>query len=225
MPTTRGAPDVANGVRTRPLRRDRRARREHAWRIGAFAAVIGAAALFIGEATARGGRSAEVLTYRARNTASLDALEPTSRSAHASQTVRRPVTDLILRLRSPENRPIETVLAAPDHRQPGQTTFLFAAELIIAAAGRIHVEDRAACGPWQANTSICRTECDGGAFAIVRRDGAAGQSLTLMLGRAPSIQEAGFGDTVRLGACNDDEAPGGLAARGGGMVEISLDPR
>lgn len=222
---TRGAPDVANGAQPRSRRRNRCARRERSWRIGAFAVVIGSAALFIGEATARGGRSAEVLTYRAKNTALLDALEPASRSAHWSQTVRRPVTDLILRLRPSGNRPIETALSAADHRQAGQATFLFAAELIIAAAGRIHVEDRAACGSWQANTSICRTECDGGAFAIVRGNGAAGQSLTLMLGRVPIIQDAGFGETVRLGACSDDEAPGGLAARGGGMVEISLDPR
>ncbi len=73
-----------------------------------------------------------------------------------------------------------------------------------------------------ADTVVCHTECDGGAFALVRRGHGGDLTLTLLVGKVTSISEAGFGDTVRLGACSDAQAPGGLAVRGGNVAEIPL---
>lgn len=177
------------------------------------------------EAAARRGGNSEVITFNARDTTRLEALEPRSPSAHWSQTVRNPVSDLVLRLRSFGGQPLEAALAAPGLDRPGQMTVLFEAELILAAAGRIHVEDRAVCGPWQGDTIVCRTECDGGAFALARRNAGGDVGLTLLVGKVPSVSEAGFGDTVRLGACSDTQASGGLAAKTGAAAEIPLDRR
>lgn len=184
---------------------------------------IGLVALVPTETGARGGST--TLSYRARDASRLEAMEPTSNAAHSSQTSRKPITDLIVRLSSWDGRPLAQALAAeaPGRAAPDKPTF--AAELLLAAAGRIHVENRAACGPWRGETALCRTECDGGAFALVRGAGAEGRSLKLQVGRVPAIAEAGFGETVRLGSCSDAEAAGGLAARGAPAAEILLEPR
>jgi len=168
----------------------------------------------------------EGLTLRARDTVRLDALEPTSSAAHWTQTARRPVTDMVVRLRAWPGRSLDAALASPGDGRSGPDKALFAAELIVAAAGRIHVEDRALCGHWKGDTAICRTECDGGAFALVRRQGLDGRGFALHIGRVAAVADAGFGDTVRLGACSDTHAPGGLAVKAGHAVaEILLDPR
>jgi len=191
-----------------------------------IAALLAAAAMTaVGALEAASQRGGETITYRAREASRIEALEPLHAGAHASQTVRRPVTDLVVRLRPWGAVPLETALSAVGDGRSGPNRVLFVAELIAAANGRIHVEDRATCGPWIADTSICRTECDGGAFALARRMEGGGQSLLLRLGRVPAIQDAGFGEVVRLGACADGEAPGGLAARGGSLAEIVLVPR
>lgn len=165
------------------------------------------------------------ITYRARDASRLEALEPATKTAHASQTARRAVSDLVVRLRSWDGRPLDAALASDGGGREAADRPTFAAELIIAAAGRIHVEDRAACGPWRGDVALCRTECDGGAFALVRNPGGDTQTLRLQLGRVPSIAEAGFSDSVRLGACSDNEAPGGLAVKAGGTAEIVLEAR
>jgi hypothetical protein len=177
------------------------------------------------EAFARRGSQSEVITFNGRDTSRLEALEPRSQGAHWTQTVRKPVSDLVLRLRGSGGQPLDAALAAPGLDRPGQLTVLFEAELILAAAGRIHVEDRAVCGPWQGDIIICRTECDGGAFALARRNHAGDLALTLLVGKVPSLSDAGFGDTVRLGACSDTQASGGLAAKAGTAAEIPLDRR
>jgi hypothetical protein len=166
------------------------------------------------------------ITLRARTAAALDALEPVSRTSHSSQITKRPVTDLIVRLRSTGGRPLEGALSAPGSGRAGPDRATFSAELIVAAAGRLHVEDGAVCGPWDGNMALCRTECDGGAFVLVRQSGLDGPSFTLLIGQVPAIADAGFGESVRLGACSDTEAPGGLAPRGGtSFAEIVLDRR
>ncbi len=105
--------------------------------------VLAAALTLLGqEAAARRTGTTEALSFRARETTRLEALEPQSPGAHWTQTVRRPVTDLVLRLRRSDGQTLEAALAAPGSGRPGQMTVLFEAELIIAAAGRIHVEDR-----------------------------------------------------------------------------------
>lgn len=182
-------------------------------------------ALAIADAQTR--RSADsTITYRARDASRLEALEPTTKAAHASQTTRRPVSDLVLRLRAWDGQPLVAALSSDGGGRGAADRPTFAAELIVAAAGRIHLEDRAACGPWRGDTALCRTECDGGAFALVRQAGSDNQSLKLQLGRVPAIAEAGFGEAVRLGACSDNEARGGLAVKaGGGTAEIVLEAR
>lgn len=173
----------------------------------------------------RDGPAVQML--RARSTAALDALEPKSAEAHWSQAVRRPVTDLIVRLKPWGAVPLSVALTARGSTVAvGADRSLFAAELIIAAGGRIQIEDRAACGPWVGDTALCRTECDGGAFAIVRRAQGPSYSLTLLLGRVAAIADAGFGESIRLGACSDVDAGGGLAAKAGQAVaEVPLDPK
>lgn len=166
------------------------------------------------------------ITYRANQTAGLEALEPTSRSGHWSETVRRPVTDLIVRFRPWSSEPLSRALRAIGNPRQGADRAQFAAEVIVVAAGRIHLEDRAACGPWQGEIAICRTECDGGAFALKRVGDGDPPQLRMLVGKAEPISEAGFGETVRLGACADGTSSGGLAVRSGqSSVEIELVPR
>lgn len=181
-------------------------------------------ALLIAEAQVRRGTDATI-TYRARDVSRLEALEPTAKAAHASQTTRRAVSDLMVRLRPWDGQPLEAALSSDGGGRGAGDRPTFAAELIVAAGGRLHVEDRAACGPWRGDTALCRTECDGGAFTLVRQGGSDTQSLKLQLGRVPTIAEAGFGEAVRLGACSDNEAPGGLAVKAGGTAEILLEAR
>lgn len=177
-------------------------------------------------AEAQRDRQQAFVTYRAGQTAGLEALEPASRTGHWSDTVRRPVTDVIVRLRPWGSESVSRALRAIGNPRHSADRTIFAAELIVAAAGRIHLEDRAACGPWQGEISICRTECDGGAFALKRIGEEDPPRLRLLIGKVDSISEAGFGDTVRLGACADGSASGGLAPRGGlSAVELELTPR
>jgi hypothetical protein len=227
MPTTRGAPEMA--MRQGPIHAslDIERRSVLTWLSPLLGWIMLAAtlALPIHEAAARRGGQPEVITFNGRDTTRLEALEPRSPGAHWTQTVRKPVSDLMLRLRGSGGQPLDAALAAPGLDRPGQLTVLFEAELILAAAGRIHVEDRAVCGPWQGDIIVCRTECDGGAFALARRSKAGDLALTLLVGKVPSLSDAGFGDTVRLGACSDTQASGGLAAKAGTVAEIPLDRR
>ncbi len=48
----------------------------------------------------------------------------------------------------------------------------------------------------------------------------------LQVGRVAAITDAGFGESVRLGACSDVETGGGLAVKAGQAVaEVSLNPK
>ena len=110
--------------------------------------------------------------------------------------------------------------------RPNGEQGLFAAELIIAAGGRIQIEERAACGPFTGDTALCRTECDGGAFALVRRPAQGSWTYSMRLGKVGAIADGGFGELVRLGACTDEVVAGGLAARAGSAAaEFELDRR
>lgn len=204
--------------------RERRSRRARLWRPaglgGGLILLLAVVQALPGNARRDGDAP---LTYRAREVASLEALEPTSAGGHWSGLARRPVTDLILRLRPWSAGSVEEALKLPGNRRAGPDRALFAAELILAAGGRIHIEERAACGPWDGDVAICRTECDGGAFALKRHPQGDGTALGLVIGRAAAIADAGFGETVRLGACADGDGGGGLAPRSGRVVsEIEL---
>lgn len=176
-----------------------------------------------GEAEAR-QRGEPNTVLRARTTTGVEVLEAGPAGPH--QSARRSVTDLLVRLKPwvESGRPMPTapIETARSSRDKG----LFAAELIIAAGGRIHIEERSVCGPWLGDIAICRTECDGGAFALVRRRGGIAAGYTMQLGKVAAVADAGFGDVVRLGACSDEAIAGGLVARTGSpTAEIDLEPR
>lgn len=130
---------------------------------------------------------------------------------HASLVSRRvPVSDLVVRLKPAGEGRLATMLTLADGDRPGRGLVIFTAEIIVVAGGRILIEERARCQPWVSGASICRTECDGGTFAILRNVSGVRQTLTLRVGRIDASLEAG----VRLGACRD-----------GGGEDPSLQPR
>ena len=123
---------------------------------------------------------------------------------------RIPVSDLVVRLRPEGGVPLATLLSLPDGDRPGRARVVFTAEVLVVAGGRLFIEERARCAPWTAGASLCRTECDGGVFAIVRQGRGTAQRLTLRFGQVDAAEEAG----VRLGSCRD-----------GGAEDIVLMPR
>lgn len=189
--------------------------------------VLVAGALVIGasEATARKQRDTGILLH-ARATAGLEALEPGAEGGQWSNAPRRPVSDLVVRLKPWGDGSLAAALDQLGSERSTGERGLFAAELIIAAGGRIQIEERAACGPFKGDTALCRTECDGGAFALVRRPAQGAWTYALRLGKVGAIADGGFGEVVRLGACTDEVVAGGLAVRSGSATaEIVLDRR
>lgn len=150
------------------------------------------------------------LTFRAREQQAGELeIEYVNRTTLAAR--RLAVSDIVLRLRPSAGGQLSALLSLPEADRPaGRSRVLFTADIIIAAGGRILIEERARCGPWRSGASICRTECEGGTFALMRTPGPAGQALTLRVGRIDASEETG----VRLGAC----------AVGGGP-EPNLQPR
>ncbi len=188
-------------------------------------AFLGLALLTAAPAASR-DRSDTAITFRAEGVDRLEIVERGASVERLGQIARRPVTDLVVRFRPWAGRSLETAFAAPLATRYSATATQFAAELIVVAAGRIHLEDRAACGDWVGDIAICRTECEGGAFAISRRRLGSEPEFSLLLGRLKATADAGFGDTVRLGACADDERPSALAVAGGrDALELPLTPR
>lgn len=188
-------------------------------------AVLGLALLTVGPAASR-DRSDTAITFRAQSADRLEIVERGATVERLGQTKRRPVSDIVVRFRPWAGRSLETALAAPLAARYSATATQFAAELIVVAAGRIHLEDRAACGDWVGDIAICRTECEGGAFAISRRRLGSEPEFSLLLGRLKAMTDAGFGETVRLGACADDDKPSALAVAGDReALELPLTPR
>ncbi|MFM9940326.1 MAG: hypothetical protein ACKVP7_12625 [Hyphomicrobiaceae bacterium] len=153
-------------------------------------------------------------TLTLRPAAKLDLAASALDLAHTNRgsgaTRRTAVTDIVVRLRSAGEGRLSTLLGLADGDRPGRGRVLFTAELIVAAGGRVVIEERARCAPWVAGASICRTECDGGAFAILRQSTPHGQVLALRFGRVDPAEVA----AVRLGACRDTDAD-----------DLSLQPR
>lgn len=187
--------------------------------------LAGLACLGGGDANAR-RRSETSILLRARSTAGLEALETGGLSNHPTHAVRRPVSDLMVRLKPWRDGTLAVALDPPSGERLPRDQQLFAAELIVVAAGRMQIEERATCGPWAGDTALCRTECDGGAFALVRRKPGPAQEFSLRVGKVGAISDAGFGEIVRLGACSDEVVAGGLAARADtASVEVQLQPQ
>jgi hypothetical protein len=120
------------------------------------------------------------------------------------------VSDLVVRLRPEGDARLAALLALADGDRAGRGRVLFTAEVLVVAGGRLYLEERARCAPWTAGASICRTECDGGAFAIVRQGRGTAQRLAIRFGQVDAAEEAG----VRLGSCRD-----------GGAEDVVLMPR
>lgn len=123
---------------------------------------------------------------------------------------RIPVSDLVVRLRPEGGVPLATLLSLADGDRLGRARVVFTAEVLVVAGGRLYIEERARCAPWTAGASLCRTECDGGVFAIVRQGRGTAQRLVLRFGQVDAAEEAG----VRLGSCRD-----------GGLEDVVLMPR
>ncbi len=120
------------------------------------------------------------------------------------------VSDLVVRLRPEGDARLAALLTLADGDRVGRGRVLFTAEVLVVAGGRLYIEERARCAPWIAGASLCRTECDGGVFAIVRQGRGTAQRLALRFGQVDAAEEAG----VRLGSCRD-----------GGAEDVVLMPR
>jgi hypothetical protein len=182
-------------------------------------ALIGAG--FVSEAAPARRAGAEApLVLRARSPADVAALEVVLANPGTVTQRRLDVSDLVVRLRPDGEGRLASVLALADGERAGRGRVLFTAELLVVVAGRLLIEERAACGAWSAGTSICRSECDGGAFAILRTGGARALSLRLRLGEVDPAEPPG----VRLGACREGDADEATLAprRGERHVEIGL---
>ena len=114
--------------------------------LAGLALAAGMLATGIDDATARRQSESGVLLH-ARTTAGLEALEPGATGGQWTNAARRPVSDLVVRLKPWGDGSLAAALnQLGSVRQTGDGG-LFAAELIIAAGGRIQIEERAACGP------------------------------------------------------------------------------
>jgi hypothetical protein len=162
-------------------------------------------------------------TFRAQSSAALQSLEIVTSSPSSVSAGRAAISDLVVRLRPAGEGRLQTVLSLADGDRQGRGRVLFTAELLVVSNGRLIVEERALCGAWGSGASICRTECDGGAFAILRHETAGGRTLLLRLGEVDAAESGG----VRLGACSDGTGPEVSLAprRGQPTAEIALRPQ
>ena len=162
---------------------------------------------------------------RAANAADLGNLELAQSSPGRVASRRQAVTDLVIRLGPSGDTPLAVAMRLDNATRTGRGRTLFAAELIVVAGGRVLIEERAQCGIWAGDVSLCRTECDGGAFALARDSGGEGITLRLIVGRMPGFDGEGFADGVRIAACRDGGAATSLVARAGvRLAEIELQP-
>ncbi len=194
--------------------------------VGALMAAAASVTWFGANDAAARKRPEAGIQLHARSTGGLEALEPGAAGGQWSNARRTPVSDLVVRLKPWGEGSLTAALNQLGSERPTGERGLFAAELIIAAGGRIQIEERAACGPWTGETALCRTECDGGAFALVRRQAKGAWAYAIRVGRVAAITDGGFGEMVRLGACTDEVVAGGIAAKAGSAAaEIELDHR
>ena len=136
---------------------------------------------------------------------------------------RHPVTDLSLRLETTNGEAMTAALGLPNGEQTGRGRVLMTADLMVVTGGRIRYERRIKCGGWLNDIALCRTECDGSAFALVRKPEVP--QLFLLVGRllnANGDDAEGF----RLDSCRE-EAEGAWETsvrprRGAKVAEIEL---
>ena len=160
------------------------------------------------------------VTVRPRTLSDVANLEIGVANAASAGVRRMAVSDLVVRLKPAGEGPLATVLGLADGDRAGRGRVLFEVEILVVANGRLLIEERARCAPWTAGASLCRTECDGGVFALLRSATERVPTLRLRLGRVDAAEGAG----VRLGACSDREGDeiSLMARRGLATVEIDL---
>lgn len=162
-----------------------------------------------------------VATFRPADDRALAGLEMAWTDRARGGHHRVPVTDILIRLRSADEGRIDTLLGLPDGERAGRGRALFTVEMIVVAGGRLVVEEQARCAPWVAGAALCRTECDGGVFALLRGVSGGARSLTLRVGRVEADDEAG----VRLAGCADADHRGEAMLKpraGSSVAEIPL---
>lgn len=150
------------------------------------------------------GRAISEITLKPEAYSALGRLELVDASPDRSMRRRLPITDLMVRIKTPTGQSLGGVLAQPNASSQRRTSrAAFSAEITAVADGRLYIDERVECGAWQADLALCRGSCDGGVFAIERRVGDDGPSLGLTVGQFPSADGQGLDSGVRLGHCRD----------------------
>lgn len=130
--------------------------------------------------------------------AELGRIELRQGNAADARLTRRPVTDLLLRVRAPSGDP-EAGLQAPNGYRPAGRQPLLLIDVALVADGRLVMDERVACQGWVADVSICLAECDGGQFVLERHEGAR---YTVIFGRLPKDLGEHLEPGYRLSACS-----------------------
>lgn len=92
--------------------------------------------------------------------AELARIELLAGTAARGPSARQPVSDLLLRVRTPTGD-VRSALAAPNGFRTGPRQPLLLVDVMVVAAGRIVVDERVACRGWVADVTICTAECEG----------------------------------------------------------------
>ena len=150
-------------------------------------------------------------------------LQVIERDPTVAQGRAHPVTDLAVRLKPAPELPLGVALGLGNgDRRVGRRP-IFHVELLLVARGRLLVEERAECGAWSSDVSICRAECDGGSFALVRQPGGRTSQFRLVIGHLPDTAADAIQEGVRLAACAEGEAPERIVVpRGGSAQHVEL---
>ena len=148
-------------------------------------------------ADAQRGAPAHVVLAPADH-AELARIELLHGNAARGPSARLPVSDLLLRVRTPTGD-VRSALTAPNGFRTGPRQPLLLIDVMVVAAGRIVVDERVACRGWVADVTICAAECEGGQFALEREEGGG---ITITFGRLPKDLGEHLEPGYRMAACS-----------------------
>ena len=137
--------------------------------------------------------------------ASLEVLEaPPDDPARTLRLVERryAITDLSLRLTTANGEPLSAILALDNGARASRGSVLFTVELTFVVGGRLRLERGLRCGAWLSDIALCRTDCNGGAFALIRKPEIP--ALFMAVGRMPKRDDDGYDAGFKLNACRDE---------------------
>ena len=115
---------------------------------------------------------------------------------------RHAITDLSLRLATANGEPLAAILALDNGARASRGAVLFTAELTFVVGGRMRLERGLKCGAWMSDIALCRTDCDGGAFALIRKPEVP--ALSMAVGRMPKRDDDGYNAGFKVDACRDE---------------------